>query len=253
MKIFARLLMVLVLVAAVVVLLADRLIARYAKQAIEESTGFGFTMDEFYMGVLNPVIRVKNLTLTNPSEFPHPEAISVRELSMSYDRTSLFSDTIQLHNVVIDVPKVVMVRTPEGSNFDAMSKAGKGKPSEKKGGTAGTPGTPGDKKAATNEPARSIHIDELTVRLGEMEVRQYRRDETEPKIINIPVDLDRSYSNVTNVEQVAIQLGSELVVLSGISLLRQLDPMLKKLNEDSKSAEKGIKKALDEISDRFFK
>jgi len=255
MKIFARILMVLILVTAVVVLLADRLIARYAKQAIEESTGFGFTMDEFYIGVLKPVIRVKNLTLTNPVDFPHPEAITVRELSMAYDRTSLFSDTIQLRDVVIDVPKVVMVRTPEGSNFDAISKAGKSKSTEKKGGSAETPGTPtpGDKKAATNEPARSIHIDELTVRLGEMEVRQYRKDETEPTIINIPVDLDRSYSNVTNVEQVAMQLGSELVVLSGFSLLRQLDPMLKKLNDESKSAEKGIKKAIDELNDRFFK
>ena len=254
MKIFSRILILLVLVTALVMLFADRLIARYVVRTVAETTGFGLTMDEFYLGVMNPVVRVKNLTLTNPASFPHDEALTVRELSLKYDRWSLLSDTIHLYDVTVDIPRVVMVRTPNGSNFEVLSKAGKKDKPAKPPPGEGKTGTPtGDRPSAPAEPSRSIRIDELNVALGAMEVRQYRADQTEPSILPIEVGMERSYSNVTNVEAVAIQIGSELALRSGISLLRQLDPALKKLNEDSKSSEKAIKNTLKELKDLLRK
>ncbi len=248
MKWMGRLVVLVVALLAAVILLADRIVARALPRWVQEQTGFGMTMDDLSIRFTRPEVRIRNLVLTNPPEFPDPEALTVREARVRYNLLSLFGEEIRLYDVRLDIPRVVMVRTPSGSNVEALSRGGNkpadtGTPSPSPGG--GGTGSGGTEPAAKKPP--KIRIDAMNVKFGEMEVRTYRRDSEEPTVLNVPVGLDRSYSNVTNVEQVAIQLTSELVLRSGVGLLRQLDPAAKKLNENAKSAETSIKKALEDL------
>lgn len=249
MKWIGRLVVLVVALLAAVILLADRIVARALPRWVEEQTGFGMTMDDLSIRFTRPEVRIRNLVLTNPPEFPDPEALTVREARVRYNLLSLFGEEIRIYDLRLDIPRVVMVRTPSGSNIEALSRGGKQPPETgtpapaPEGGGTGTGGT----EPAAEKPPPQIRIDAMNVKFGEMEVRTFRREGDEPSVLNVPVGLDRSFSNVTNLEQVAIQLSSELVVRSGVGLFRQLDPALNKLNENAKSAEKGIRKALEDL------
>jgi uncharacterized protein involved in outer membrane biogenesis len=250
MKWMGRLVVLVVALLAAVILLADRIVARALPRWVQEQTGFGMTMDDLSIRFTRPEVRIRNLVLTNPPEFPDPEALTVREARVRYNLLSLFGEEIRLYDVRLDIPRVVMVRTPSGSNVEALSRGGNkpaetGSPAPEGGGT-GT-GSGGGKEPVAKKPPMKIRIDSMNVKFGEMEVRTFRSEGGEPAVLNVPVGLDRSFSNVTNVEQVAIQLTSELVLRSGVGLLRQLDPAAKKLNENAKSAETSIKKALEDL------
>ncbi len=249
MKIVVRLVLLLALLLLVAAFFSGRIVARVAKTAIEQSTGFGVEFGGVQVNLIRPMVKVTDLELRNPPEFPHAEALSVKEAGVVLEWGSLFARTVRVENITIDVPRVVMVRTPNGSNLDALTKGNKadGKGTTRTEGKGTGENT--QPKAETTKPKRSLVIDQLNVRFGEMEVRNYRKNNEEPAVLNIQVNLDRSYSNVTNVEAVAAQLTSELVVLSGASLFQQLDASLKSLNKKAESKDEKIKNVINGLQD----
>jgi len=255
MKWIARLLILLVLAGAVLSLFSNRLITNYAVSAIEESTGFNVEVGNLDVGFLRPVVQIENLKLTNPPGFPYEEAFTVKEFYVRYDRMSLFRQNIHLEELRLDIPRVVMVNPEKGdSNVEILSKMGKKeKPVQVPGEPAPEPGkkepAPGQKKI--EEEKRTVSIGNLNVKLGEMEVRRYRPNQPEPAVMNVPVNLDRSYQNVTNVDSVVKQLTSELVLRSGIGLINQLGA---KINTDgSANSDEKIKEQLEIIKSLFKK
>lgn len=260
MKILARIILVLVVLVVAAGLLANTLIQRYAVKTIEESTGFTVTFDDIHVGLLTPVVRIENLVLSNPPGFPHPEALNLREFYVRYNPFSFLSGPPRLVEVRLDVPRVVMVKPARGeSNVEILAKSMSGK---KAGGgdkppKKDAPPAPDEKKPAP--PAsdeKSVQppliIDRLTVRFGEMEVRQYTAGQEEPMVIPVPVGLDRTYENVTNVEEVVTRLAGELVLRSGVGLVGNLDKVMEAVKgEDGKVDKEQLKQQLKGLRDMF--
>lgn len=255
MKLLLRIVLVLALLVLVVVWFSGRIVGGLAKTAVEQATGFGVELGDIQVNVLRPMVRISNLKLTNPAEFPHPEALTVREAGVELAWSSLFSSTVRVRNVTLDIPRVVMVRTPEGSNLEALSKGRKKDEAgtqEKPAPTTGPESGGQPAEPAPEKPKRALLIDAMTVKFGEMEVRQYsRRAGEEPAVLTIPVNLDRSYTNVTNIEQVAAELTMELAMRSGVGLFQQLDASIKKLNEKADGKEEKIKNVINGLQEMF--
>lgn len=220
--------MVIAALLALVFLLGDRIARTVLLEAIEKQTGFQADVGDISVGILRPYVRVRDLVLTNPPEFPHPDAVTLGELYARYHRLSLFRKEIHFDEIRIDVRRVVMVKPPhERSNLEVLGRVGEKKkaddstttdPSSRPG--SGSPsGDPSPEDASEQEPARSIKIDRLNIKLGEVEVRQYRDTGQEPSVTMVPVNLDRTMLDVTNMQAAVRQLTSEVVVKGGIALL----------------------------------
>ncbi len=241
MKILLRTLALLMLIAVVLpFVFGNRIVAGYATRAVEEATGFRVTFDDLHVGIWNPVIRLDNLTLTNPGDFPHPEALTVREAYMRYSRWSFLTDTIRLYELRLDIPRVVMVRPEQGpSNIEVLTGQTRREtpaPPPPDAGQTSRP-EPSQPDKPTPEPVaksreRGVVIDTFTIKLGEMELRQYMARRDQPMVLTLPVGLDRTFQNVTNIQEVAGVLAADLLVRSTVGMLGNMDQVLQAVTDD---------------------
>lgn len=261
MKRIGYILLALAVLATIPLLFSERIISRVATQKIEEMTGLQASFDEIYVGIVRPVVRIRNLVLSNPPDFPHPEMLTVKELYVRYDWLSLFGKEIHLDELRLDVPRIVMVK-PEGraSNIELLTGRGEKTPPPTSGAppaTSPAPASGADRAPATTstpapaKPARTLTIQNLRVKLGELEVRQYGRDDQEPIVIPVPVGLDRSFSNVTNVDAVITELSGELVMRSTFGLLNNMDTVLKAVTDESGNINPRLREQFKDLKKLF--
>lgn len=259
MKRIGYILLVLVILLAIPLLFSNRIIERIAVQKIEEATGFQARFDQLDVGILRPVVRFKNLVLSNPPEFPHPEMLHVKELYVRYDRMSLLGDNVHLDEVRIDVPRIVMVKPESGkSNVELLADLASSGGNE---ATTQTPKAPEPAPAptggepTTGEPAkreRTVTIDRLSVKLGEMEVRQYMAERPDPVIMPIPVGLDRTFTNVTDLAPVITQLSGELIFRSSIGVLSNLDTVLEAVTDEKGRLDPKLREQFKDLKKLFM-
>jgi len=255
MKLTARILVILILLAAVTAMFSNRLVSRYTVRQVEKATGFTATIGRVNVGLLRPVIRINDLTLRNPPEFPHEEAFTIRELYVRYNRLSLLGRELRLNHLVLDMPRIVMVKPVKGkSNIELL--AGMGKDSKRDRSAPETAPAPQPERKDPGEPKkkkepRTLVIDEMTIRMGEMEVRQYFANRPDPSIISVPVNFDRTYHSVTNMETLAVQLSTELVIKSSVAYLGQLGALLDENSSDSREQREQAKEQLKNLKNLF--
>jgi len=259
MKIAAKVLLVLVILGLLPVFFADRLARKYAVEIIEQQTGFRVDVGDVDVGVYRSRVQVKNLILTNPPEFPHPEALAIREIYIHYDWLSLFQEQVRVKKIRIDVSRVVMVKSRhEKSNLEVLAKIGEQRADEKDGTPKPKSPPPTNKPQTTGpsdkrveeKPERSFKIDELNVKLGELEIRQYRELGNQPSVINVQVNMDRTLYGVTNMQAAVRQLSSDVIMKSGAGLF---NPAVKDVADKSGDVIDKLKVQLDEIKDKYLK
>lgn len=266
MKRIGYILIALVVLLVLPLMFSERIITRVAEQKIEEMTGFQASFDEIHVGLFRPVVRIGNLVLTNPPDFPHPEMLTIREVYVRYDWLSLFGREIHLDELRIDVPRIVMVK-PEGreSNVEILTGRGGGgaAPKKQEPSAPSQPSSPGTSTPSRDEapqankappsvkPPRTVTIDKLRVKLGELEVRQYSRDGREPIVVPVPVGLDRTFTNVTNVEAVMAELGGELVMRSTFGLLNNMDAVLKAVTDEKGKLDPRLREQFKDLKKLF--
>ncbi|MGA1530924.1 MAG: AsmA family protein, partial [Kiritimatiellia bacterium] len=230
MKRIGYILLVLIILFALPFIFGKRIVERVALQMIEEATGFRASVGDIDVRILRPVVRIQDLTLSNPPEFPYPEMLHIRELYVRYDWITLFGDNVHLDEVRIDVPRIVMVKPETGkSNVELLADlassddGGVTTPSPKEPPPpAPAPAPSGEEQPIAIEPAKreqKLTIERLNIKLGEMEVRQYMANRSDPVIMPIPVGLDSTFTDVSDLDPVITQLSGELIFRSSIGVL----------------------------------
>lgn len=255
MKTIKYLLLILFALLLVPVFFGDRLARRFAEREITARTGLPVQIESLQVGLIKPILHLRNAVVGNPPGFPVPDALKVRELYVDYDRSTLLSRDIRLRELRLDVPLVVYVKPEEGpGNLERLGGAGASKKEEPGGSTDSTETsttshpTPKD-EASEPRTKRNVQIDELRFKLGEVEIRQYRAGR-EPTLIRLPVDMERSISNVTNLEQTIQQLAAEVALYAGVGMLK--DSFEKGKGKDGKDDPIGqIKSQFDAIKGLF--
>ena len=105
----------LVIVLAVVLLLSlDTILRTVAVNRIRAQTGMDVEMGEFHLGLLEPVVTIKDLKIHNPPSFGGTPFLNIPEIHVEYDRDALAKNKIHLTLMRFNLGELVIVRNEAG-------------------------------------------------------------------------------------------------------------------------------------------
>lgn len=178
---------VILLLALVVVLFVakDFVIKAAVSKGVELVTGCKLNIGGLKIGILKPVVDIRDLRLLNPSNFTDRTMVDVPEIYVNYDLQSIMKGVVHLPELRLALKEFVVVRNARGElNLDALktvqaNKEGK-KPEEK----------PGAKMP-------QIKIDSMTLKIGTVIFKDYSKG-GQPEVKEFKINLSESYTNVDN-------------------------------------------------------
>ncbi|MFH0907722.1 MAG: hypothetical protein V1929_03040 [bacterium] len=246
MKRLTQILVALALIVAVLLFGRNFIIKGMLERSAKALHGFDVTVGDVQVGIFHPLIRIRDLKITNPSDFPEKQALEAKEVLVRYDFLSLFSRETHFPEIVLDVPKAVVVWNAAGDmNYERLAGTGKKHaPLAKKKKKTSAP----EKEAA---PSRTVRIDKLTLRLVEAQIYDYRKG-AEPSVMTFPMNMDKTYADVTNPDDLAVQIASELTANYLASLFGNVGKKMQD-NGDTEKLDKMFKNLGKSINDLFKK
>lgn len=184
MKTLLRLIIVLLVLAAGLYL-GRNIIARYAVQAgAEKMTGFPMKIGSLDLAFAQSRIAVRDLSLRNPSEFKEPVFVEMPELTVDYDASSMLGGTPHLTSLVVDLKRIVIVRTKNGDSNAMKLKGALG------GGGGGK---------------SQYKVDVFRLKIGTVEFKDYKMGNPMEKTITLNLDETyRNFSDATDINRLVL-------------------------------------------------
>jgi hypothetical protein len=246
-KIIRNVLIVLVLLFVVGWVARNAIIMSAARNAIQRATGFDLEVGGVSAALLSSTFEISDLKLINPEDFPEETAIEIRRMFVGYDLKSFFTDEIHLREVILDIPRMVVVQKEDGeSNLKRLSQAGQGKgegekkPEEKHGETP-------EKKA--EKPAKKFRIDTLTLKLGTVEMHTYVQGQDKPRVETHDLKVDRTYTDIRDVNQMATIFAMAMVEGVGAQAFKGISKALEDNQGDLDKTGKELDKAVKNVGE----
>jgi hypothetical protein len=174
MKTLLRLIVVLLVLAAALYLGRNYIARQSVEAGVTKMTGFPLNIGSLDLDLFQNRIAVRDLSLLNPSEFKEPVFVEMPELTVDYDAGSMLSGTPHLTSLMLDLKRVVIVRTKTGDS-NAM---------KLKGALGGGGGKV------------QYKIDTLRLKIGTVELKDYKLGNPMEK--TIPINLDETFKNFTD-------------------------------------------------------
>jgi len=207
---------------------------------IRSSTGLDASIESMKVQVARPSVRILGMTVRNPPGFESGEAIRFREIYAEYDRRALWSHKPRFRSIVIDMPKLVVVRNEKGEmNWERISGEVSKRTQTAQAETNAPPAT-GPKGGGDDKhvPASEIdeppyRIDEFVVRIGAVEMRDFRGGKTEPVTRKMDLGFEYTVRDVTDFNAAGAEIGGALLVKAAPILL------MSALDEAARAAGKG--------------
>ncbi len=209
-----------VVVLAVLVMTRNQVIRNVSRRMIRQSTGFDLEIGRLHVGILKPSFEILDTKLVNPEDFRESEAFDIRRIYVRYDLRSLLSDTVHLPEVYMDIPRIVIVTKEDGEmNIQRLGKAAGAEqdlapaaPESPAAEGAAPADEPAAEPAKAARPEKGILIGTLTVKLGTASIHSYAGGRERPQVVDAPMNVDRTFSNVTNLDEVVTVLSSEILI-----------------------------------------
>jgi uncharacterized protein involved in outer membrane biogenesis len=167
---------------------------------------------------------LRDITLHNPPGFIDQAALDVRELRIHYNWTALLGRTVHLSEVVLDIRKASLETSPGGQvNLMPAASAAPTGTVPQPSSTSSKPAPAGKPATAQAEPdrARNLLIDNLTLRLDEVEVLDRSRGGGHrPRSYRI--NWEGSFQKVEDFETVGQAMAMDLALVVAPTLLREV-------------------------------
>lgn len=246
MRILKNILLVAVALLVVAVAARNILVKREVRRILESTTGFGLELRSVNVALLSTAFDVRGVKVMNPPDFPERLAFDVREVKVDYALASLWRDETLMHEVVLDVPRVVVVKKKNGeTNLQRLSSAGSRPAGEKPAPSGDT--SPGDGAKAPAKPFRIAH---LVVRLGTVEIHDYTVEGDQPAVTTLTLNVDQEHRDVTSMAQLGSLMAAGVLQQAGTRFLGDLVRGLDK-NTEGKDLDKEIRKVTDSLGRAF--
>ncbi len=277
-----KILVVVAMLAVVSVSLVRHWVVRNVAQAVmTEGLGAEVDVDAMSVNLWRSTVSMTGVHLRNPEGFPGDTALEIERLQATYRLSSLFSRVVRLSDVVLDVNRVVLVTNEEGdTNLDQIARRSGVRerpredvmpvPGDARIEDEGPVGVrPGQEKA---KERRSTHIEHLTFRLGNVEMRDYSRGTPEPRVRKYRLNLERTFSDVDGVESIAQAVAMDLAMAMGPQFFRDvmedsgvktedlvetitthegdLDELGRKLDEQTKDVQRELRRQLRSLREQ---
>ena len=255
MKILRNILIVLVLLAVAGLVARNAIIKTAARKAIRQATGFDLELGGVRVGLISQSFDIRDLKLINPEDFPEAIALEINRMFVSYELRSFFADEVHLREVVLDIPRMVVVQKEDGdSNLKRLSQAGQGKEEEEQKREAKPENDqPAEPKA--EKPTRKFRIDTLTLKLGTVEMHKYVQGHDKPEIRVHDLNVDHTYTDIRAPNRLAAILAMAMMEGVGAQAFVDIGKSLKNNQGDlditARELEKTAKGVGESLKDLF--
>jgi len=205
---------VLVIVAVLIVVLLfakDFIIKASVEKGVGVVTGLKLNIGGLNVGILKPIVDIKNLKLFNPGSFPDKTMIDMPEIYVKYDLPAIIGGTIHLPEVRLGLREFVVVKNSKGElNLDALKNVQAQKKGEAKA----------EEKPAGKAP--KIKIDKLALNIGKVIYKDYSKGST-PTVKEFNINLHEVYTNVDDPYKLASLIVVKALIGTPIAALANFD------------------------------
>ena len=244
-----------IVVGAAVWWLPEPLSKMFLLRELRRATGVEVTYDRFHSQPWQRVLEVEGLVFRNPPAFKEPVALEIRRLHARYQWRQLLGDRVELDELTLDVPRVVLVRLADGSTnleqlqssatsrsaisapaapaapapakdewaaaLAATEEAAPASPPPPAPGTAASRPAPAAPAARAKSPPPAaepdLHIGRLRLQVAKVELVDYgRMKKGKPYTHTYDVNVDQTFENVTDLDAVGQQLAARVLVQEGV-------------------------------------
>lgn len=209
-----------VVVLVLVVSLFSRVLARKAVVwAVAKETGLDLEIGGLKIGKLSPWFEITDFRLMNPEGFDPAPCVHIAKLRVQYSPLSLFSDTIRISRLYLDISRVLVVEEGGKSNLDPLVEKTLSAPvpptrspePASEGRSADPEQRPVSPPAITSG-RKNFSIGEFTLKLGTLELRRRTAEEEDPVIQEFVFDETFVFTNATTPEQIVQRVAAGFLV-----------------------------------------
>jgi uncharacterized protein involved in outer membrane biogenesis len=183
---------IVIFLAVFVGLLVTRnlIIGAAIQSGVKAITGLTLKVGSINVGLFRTAVRVKNLKLYNPKNYPDKIMVDIPEIFIDYDLFAFFQKKVHLTELRLDLREFAVIKNKDGeTNLTALKsiekKGGKIKPEVK----TETP--------AKEAPPMDLTIDLVQLRIGKVLFKDYSKG-GDPMIKEYNINLHREYKNINN-------------------------------------------------------
>ncbi len=175
---------------------------------IKKRTGFDATVQHLYVNPFTASVYISQLKINNPDTFPQNDFVSVNEFKTAVEPNSIFSDRVVVRDAVFDVAFIAVVKNAQGqTNIDVFKKGVTPANSDQKNDTTKPNQAPPPGKKT---PPKQFLIRHLVVKLDKIIIADYSG--STPNVREIPLNIDRTFTDVTDLKQISGPLLADLTV-----------------------------------------
>ena len=219
MKRFVKIALIAAAVLALIEPLFFRILARKAVVwAVGRETGLNLEIGRLKMGKLGSWFEITDFRLMNPEGFEPGPCVEIARLHVRYSPRSLFSDTLRIPRLYLDIPRVLVVEEGGASNLDPLVEKTLSAPVRPETAPSAHESRPAQTESysspppATSNGRKNVSIGELTLKLGTLELRRRAADEDEPVIQEFVFNETVVLTNVVSPEQVVQRVAAGFLV-----------------------------------------
>ncbi len=179
---------VLVVVAVVTLFLARNLIARKSVEVgVQHLTGFPLQIESVNIAPSLSRLEVRNLHLMNPTEFEEETFVLMPELTVDYKLGSMIKGAPHIHELVLDLAEVVIVKNAGGeSNLNKL-----------KGVASGGSKEPAEEEEDDDSAPAQYQVDHLRIHIGNVTIKDYSQGD-QPSVRTMTLDIDAEYDDLND-------------------------------------------------------
>lgn len=267
---------------AVASAVARRPLLRWAvARVVQARTGLEVGVGDVRGGLFPPSLVMRDFVIFNPPGFVDREAIRFREILIETPSGIWRRNEPRLRRVVLDASQITVVKTRDGVvNWQTIGRSMRrpqpaepapspeplppvppspSEPSSAPSGPASDapmpeagvpPSAPSDQRAPPAPPP--LRIDELTVRIGAIETREYAAGQTGPRVQRMALDMEHTVTNVVDAEAAGLEIAGVVAMRAAPLLVTQVmktageDAMSEAWDSLQRNAARLLKKAADD-------
>ena len=206
----------------VLIVFAGLLIGKdLAAKAVVESvvrfmTGLELNMRHLDVALLRTSLGIQDLRLFNPNSYQDRQMLYMPEIYVDYELQPFFQGKVHLDEVRVHLKEIMVVKNEKGElNLNSLKAVqSQKKEAAAKGGR--------EQKGAKKEKAPQIRIDSLRLRIEKVIFKDYSKG-GRPSVREFNLNLNESYSNVTNPYGVVSLIVVKVLMNTGLANLTNFD------------------------------
>lgn len=213
MKWVLRILLLLLIVLAVLYAFRNQVLKSVMAFAIQKEVGLELVIGAVDWNVGEGSIRIQDLSLMNPPDFPEEAMIDAPEVEVDYDARDILSGNFHLGRIYLHIREFLIVRRQGGGFNISALKFEDGKDEE---------AAPAEEEAP-EEDGMQFQIDILEYRLGTITYKDYFAAH-EPVVQTFKANLHERYEDITGLDSVVAILLTKALTHGSIRRLLPFNP-----------------------------